>query len=189
LTHLLDGGLIVVDGVGALSPIVESAVGQDGAAAAVLVGLRAFKVEQDTRLAVRGVEVLATVSQKVAHAIVFAARGTAVGTGEVGVHVMDVERAQEAELWSFQHNHIVEEVRAQVQEGKLPIVIQGGAVQLAVSCHHGEVGARAMHCVKEQELVQEPGELRLRLRVMAHRAQASPSITHAMGLAVHVTVS
>jgi len=67
--------------------------------------------------------------------------------------------------------------------------IQEGAVQLAVSCHHGEVGARAMHCVKEQELVQEPGESRLRLRVMAHRAQASPSITHAMGLAVHVTVS
>ena len=78
-------------------------------------------------------EVLATISQKVAHAIVSAARGTAVGTGEVGVHVKDVERVQEAELWSFQHNHIVEEVRAQVQEGKLAIVLQGGKNNFSIS--------------------------------------------------------
>ena len=73
-------------------------------------------------------EALATISQKVAHVIVSAARGTVIGTGEAGVHVKDVEQAQEAELWSFQHNLIAEEVRAQVPEDKLAIVIRGGKV-------------------------------------------------------------
>ena len=79
-------------------------------------------------------EVLATISQKVACVIVSAVRGTVAGTGEVGVHVKDVERVQEAELWSFQHDHIVEEVRAQVQEGKLPIALQGGKNDFRVEC-------------------------------------------------------
>jgi len=135
------------------------------------------------------VEVLATISQKVAHAIVSAARGTAVGTGEVGVHVKDVERVQEAELWSFQHNNIVEEVRAQVQEGKLAIVLQGGAAPSTVSCHHGEDGAHAVHCAKDQEVVSKPGESRLEPHVMVNRVQASSSVTFALVLAVLVTVS
>ena len=78
-------------------------------------------------------EVLATISQKVAHVIVFAARGTVVGTGEVGVHVKDVGRVQEAELWSFQHNHIVAEAHAQALEDKLPIVLQGGNNDFSIS--------------------------------------------------------
>jgi len=112
-----------------------------------------------------------------------------VGVGAVGVlvGVADVEQGAGVLLYPLAHH--VGELLAPAQQHKRNLVIQEDAVQLAVSCHHGGVGARAMHCVKEQELVQEPGELRLRLRVMAHRAQASPSITHAMGLAVHVTVS
>ena len=55
-----------------------------------------------------------------------AAHGTVVGTGEAGVHVKDVEQVQEAELWSFQHSHIVEEDHAQTLEDKPPIVLQGG---------------------------------------------------------------
>lgn len=57
-----------------------------------------------------------------------------------------------------------------------------------MSFRHGEVGAHAMHNVKEQVLVLEREESQLQPRVMAHHAQASLSITHAMDLAVHVTV-
>ena len=79
-------------------------------------------------------EALATISQKVAHAIVSAARGTAAGTGDVGVHVKDVELAQEAELWSFQHDHIVEGDHALVVEDKPAIVLRGGKDDFRVVC-------------------------------------------------------